>query len=104
LPDAGANAGPINADRHYRICACNCSGTCCFTGTAVGAVLFTDGGIEGQGGDRQSNEIKQYGQRRSRERHFLSPFAAHYLEHSRRQRSVIAASKGILFSIICLMR
>jgi hypothetical protein len=21
------NAGPINVDRHYRICACNCSGT-----------------------------------------------------------------------------
>jgi hypothetical protein len=75
-----------------------------FTGTAVGAVLFTDSGIEGQGGDRQSNEIKQCGQRRSRERHFLSPFAARCFEHSRRQRSVIAASKGILFSIICLMR
>jgi hypothetical protein len=21
---------PINVGRHYRICACNCSGTCCF--------------------------------------------------------------------------
>jgi hypothetical protein len=32
-----------------------------FSGAAFGAVLFADRGIEGQGGDRQSNEIKQYG-------------------------------------------
>ena len=47
-----------------------------FSGAAVGTVLFAGGGIEGQGGDRQSNEIKQCGQRRSRERHFLPPFCA----------------------------
>jgi hypothetical protein len=75
-----------------------------FSRAVFGTVLFTASRIEGRSGARQSNEIEQYGQRRSRERHFLSPFAAHYFEHGRRQRSVIAASKGILFSIICLMR
>ena len=74
-----------------------------FSRAAFGTVLFADSGIEGPGGDRQSSEIKQCGQRRSRERHFLPPFAARCLEHGRRQRSVIAASKGILFSIMDLM-
>jgi hypothetical protein len=32
-----------------------------FSGAAVGTVLFAGGGIEGQGGDRRSNEIKQCG-------------------------------------------
>jgi hypothetical protein len=32
-----------------------------FASAAFGAVLFTDSRIEGQGGDRQSNEIKQCG-------------------------------------------
>jgi hypothetical protein len=32
-----------------------------FSRAAVGTVLFTDSGIEGQGRNRQSNEIKQYG-------------------------------------------
>jgi len=41
----------------------------------------------------QNNEIKQWSQRRSRERHFLPPFAARRLEHSRRQCIVIAASR-----------
>jgi len=41
----------------------------------------------------QGNEIKQWDQRRSRERHFLSPFAARRVEHSRRQCIVIAASR-----------
>jgi hypothetical protein len=32
-----------------------------FSRAAVGTVLFADSGIEGQGGDRQSNETKQCG-------------------------------------------
>jgi hypothetical protein len=32
-----------------------------FSSAAFGTVLFTDSGIEGQGRDRQSDEIKQYG-------------------------------------------
>ena len=47
-----------------------------FSRAAFGTVLFADSGIEGPGGDRQSSEIKQCGQRRSRERHFLPPFCA----------------------------
>jgi hypothetical protein len=32
-----------------------------FASAAFGTVLFTDSGVEGQGGDRQSYEIKQCG-------------------------------------------
>jgi hypothetical protein len=32
-----------------------------FSRAAFGTVLFTGGGIEGRGGDRQNNEIKQCG-------------------------------------------
>jgi hypothetical protein len=75
-----------------------------FSRAAFGTVLFAYGRVEGQGGDRQSDKTKQRGQRGSRERHFLPPFAARCLEHDRRQCSVIAASKGILLSIMYLTR
>jgi hypothetical protein len=75
-----------------------------FSRAAFSTVLFAYGRVEGRGGDRQSDETKQRGQRGSRERHFLPPFAARCLEHDRRQCSVIAASKGILLSIMYLTR
>jgi hypothetical protein len=51
------------------------------------------GRCQSNAGRYQDNEIKQWGQRRSRQRHFLSPFAARRLQHSRRQCIVIAASR-----------
>jgi prepilin-type processing-associated H-X9-DG protein len=32
-----------------------------FSGAAFGTVLFADGRVEGQGGDRQNSQIKQCG-------------------------------------------
>jgi hypothetical protein len=44
-----------------------------FSGAILGAVLFADGGIEGQGGTRQRDKTYRCGQRRSYERHFFLP-------------------------------
>jgi hypothetical protein len=95
---------PINVDRHCRICACNCSGTYYFFRSSCRHSVVCR--WQDRKPRRRLTKLRDKAMR-------LTPFArtsfccslcGALLQHGRRQCSVIAVSKGILFSIMYLIR